>query len=169
MATSLVHFGLDDCHRILVLEQAGYKVDDCQSVRSLLSVLIRFPEPDAVAIAENIEIDVDEALSLVRSHSTAPTVLFRCSNANCAESAFNLVVPSLTDPRVWLDDLAELIDRSRMLRSYARLVQQQSALIRESAAQAREKSLKERKRAAELRNRSRIPNPCMQEWPSKSS
>ena len=105
---SIIYFGSDRCHRLPVLKQAGFSVVECDSLWLLNSILIQFPDPDAIAIEENDEIDVDLVLSLVRSYCTAPIVLFENAKAFPGPSEFALVVPLLTDPHQWVRDLASL-------------------------------------------------------------
>jgi hypothetical protein len=113
MSALLIHFGIDDCHRTSVLKEAGYWVEECPSVPYLHSTLIEFPIPDAVAIAEHEELEDGEAITLIRSTCAAPLILFQGWGRCFDTSAFNLVVPPLTDPRVWLEDVASLIEQSR--------------------------------------------------------
>jgi hypothetical protein len=140
MAALLLHFGMDDCYRVPLLRRAGYAVEECHSVRRLHSALIQFPEPDAVAIAEDDEIEPDEAVSLVRSHCTSPLVLFQAANPTFQTSEFNLVVPSLTDPQEWLNGIASLIAESRAVRERSRRLREASASLRAEAVAAQDKS-----------------------------
>src|SRR5258708_16784159 len=39
MAARVIHFGPDDCHRLIVLESAGYAVDACDSLGQLRASL----------------------------------------------------------------------------------------------------------------------------------
>jgi hypothetical protein len=159
MAATVIHFGIDDLHRIPVLRQAGYVVEDCLSVRSLHSALIQYPDPDAVAMAESDAMNGNEAISLVRSHSTAPLVLFQGWQMFFEASEFNLVVPRLTHPRVWLVDLADLIERSRAIRSRCQLIREQTVLIREQVRAEVTRSRREMERSQSLANQFRFPDP----------
>jgi hypothetical protein len=140
MAPLLLHFGVDDCYRVPLLRRAGYSVEDCHSLRRLRSALIEFPEPDAVAIAVNDEIEANEAVSLVRWHCTSPLVLFQTAKPFYETSDFNLVVPSFTHPREWLFGIALLIAESRTLRDRSRQMREVSASLRAEVAAAREKT-----------------------------
>jgi hypothetical protein len=147
MAALLLHFGIDDRYRVPILRRAGYSVEECRSVRRLHSALVRFPEPDAVAIAENDEIEPGEAVSLVRSHCTSPLVLFQGANPVIETSEFNLVVPPLTEPKEWLFGIALLIAESRAIRDRSRRLREASASLRTEVAEAREKTQLEYERA----------------------
>ncbi|HUH63021.1 MAG TPA: hypothetical protein VLZ50_08500 [Terracidiphilus sp.] len=158
MAAFLLHFGVDDCLRLPVLRNAGYRVEECPSIRRLKSALLQFPEPDAVAIAENDSIEkveADKAISLVRAHGPAPLILFQDRKSFLESSEFNLVVPFRTHPRLWLSGLAGLIERGRM-------IQQRSKRLREEVAAAMEVSRRERERSAFLRDPSRRIDPDRQ-------
>jgi hypothetical protein len=122
MAAVVIHFGVGDLHRVSVLEKAGYVVSDCQSAMGLYSSLLQFPDPDAVAISESDLIDGDEMISLIRSHSTAPLILFQGPAPLIETSEFDLVVPPLTEPRIWLGDLAGLVEHNRAIRDHSRLI-----------------------------------------------
>jgi hypothetical protein len=129
MAALVIHFGADDCHRISVLRQAGYCVEECFSVPRLRFTLTEFPEPDAVAIAERDEEEADEAISLVRSNCEAPIILFENRNRCSERSIYNLVVPPLTNPRDWLHDVASLIEQSRATRGASQSIHASSAVL----------------------------------------
>jgi hypothetical protein len=156
MSPVLIHFGVDDCYRVPVLKKAGFLVEECTSLRRLQSALVQLPEPDAVAVAENDEIEAKDAMLLARSNCKAPLVLFQGRSPGSDTSGFNLVVPPLTDPRVWLNDLASLIGHSRILRGQSQAIRAQSALLRSQVAQVVEKSRRERRRSASLTGQPRL-------------
>jgi hypothetical protein len=107
----LIHFGADDCHRVNVLRSAGYSVDDCRSMRAFREALTAERKPDAVFITEREDDSPGDAISLTKSHSTAPLVLFRRSHGDMSDGSFDLVIESLTPPRQWLQEIDELIAR----------------------------------------------------------
>jgi hypothetical protein len=121
MSPRIIYLGVDDSYRPQVLKRAGYSVVECRSVRHLHSTLIQFPEPAAVAIAGDSETDACEALSVVRSHCTAPTVLFQGGTHFFRASEFDFVVPPLTAPHQWLNHLASVIEENRALRTRSRM------------------------------------------------
>jgi hypothetical protein len=117
MAARVIHFGRDDCHRLTVLRSAGYSVDDCDSLVQLRASLLDFGEADAVLLSDGDGLAAEDAGSVARTCSKAPVVLFSATNRNYQDSAFDLVVHSLTPPEVWLGEVDALIAKSRLLGS----------------------------------------------------
>jgi hypothetical protein len=105
----LIHFGSDDCHRVNVLRSAGYSVEECRSMRALREALSADRKPDAVFITEREDDSPGDAISLAKSQSTAPVILFRCSHGNLSDERFDLVIEALTPPQRWLQEIDELI------------------------------------------------------------
>jgi hypothetical protein len=159
VAASLIHFGIDRCDRIAILKGVGFSISECRSLPGLRSRLIHLPEPDAVAIAEDDEIEADGAISLVRSASTAPLVLFQSRNQTLQISRFNLVVPPLTAPQAWLDDLTKLIGESRALLNRSRMMRREMTSLRDEVRLAIERLAVERQRSRRLRDRSQFHDP----------
>jgi hypothetical protein len=106
----IIHFGKDDCHRVSVLRSEGYAVEDCRSLRAFREALEA--QPDAVFITEREGSLQKDAVSLSRSCSTAPLVLFRRSNSDLRGESFDLVIDSLSPPTRWLMEIGELLARS---------------------------------------------------------
>jgi hypothetical protein len=50
---------------------------------------------------------------VARAASSLPSILFRSSTRTFPDSEFDLIVPSLTPPEVWLNDVDTLIERTR--------------------------------------------------------
>jgi hypothetical protein len=109
----IIHFGKDDCHRLSVLRSAGYRVEDCRSLRTFREALTADGGPDAVFITETDGNLQGEAISLAQSSSSAPLALFRRSHSDLSGGSFDLVIDSLTPPTYWLEEIGELIARSR--------------------------------------------------------
>jgi hypothetical protein len=109
----IIHFGTDDCHRVSVLRSAGYRVEDCRSLRTFREALTEEGKPDAVFITEREGNLQGEAIALAQSCSSAPLVLFRRSHSDLNGGSFDLVIDSLTPPKYWLEEIGELITRSR--------------------------------------------------------
>jgi hypothetical protein len=107
----IIHFGADDCHRVNVLRSAGYSVDDCRSMRAFREALNAERQPDAIFITEREDDPPGDAISLTKSYSTAPLVLFRRSHGDLSDGSFDLVIESLTPPNQWLQEIDELIAR----------------------------------------------------------
>lgn len=135
MAARVLHFGEDDCHRVTILESAGYRVEQCTSLRQFLADLQAGKERDAIFITERDGVSPAEAAAVARSHSPAPLVLFRTSNRRAPEKQFDLVVDSLEPPERWLKDVSALIEKTRKLRARsATLVPESRELRGEPAA-----------------------------------
>ena len=115
MTTRVIHYGVDDCHRLTVLRGIGYAVEDCSSLAELRAALSQNRDAEAVLISE-MEGDVPEdAAALAKCSSQAPLVLFRISNGFCREEKFDLIVEALASPQQWVSDVNALIQRSRTL------------------------------------------------------
>jgi hypothetical protein len=153
MAARIVHFGADNCSRLLVLEHAGYDIDHCPSIVKLGLALTTEREADAVAITEDPKAPRREAIALVRSRSSAPLILFQ-TGSGYDESDFDLVIPALTPTHEWLEKIAAIIEQSRAVIADSESVSVQSAALQQEASAARRKSVFERERSA--RERSRI-------------
>ncbi|MGB6686871.1 MAG: hypothetical protein WBE76_03420 [Terracidiphilus sp.] len=130
MGARIVHFGSDTCHRVPVLKSAGYSIDDCRSVAQLHSALQMSAEAAAVVMTEPDGTAPERAISITRSSSTAPLILFPSRGLEYKESDFDLVVPVLTPPEQWLNDIAALIQRSLAIRAQSQYVVDQSGLLR---------------------------------------
>ncbi len=81
---------------------------------------------DAVAITESRDAAPANVTSFCRSNSEAPLVLFQGWTSNANESEFNLVVPVLAPPDIWLTGIAALIERSRTKRAAPQLSTKES-------------------------------------------
>jgi hypothetical protein len=113
MITRVIHFGPDECHRMMVLRSAGYAVEECGSLMQLLAVLASAAGVEAVVMSDTDGIPPRQAAAVVRDHSSLPVILFRNTNRAYEESGFDLVVDCLTPPETWLNDLNMIIERSR--------------------------------------------------------
>ena len=113
MIARVIHFGPDDCHRLMVLRSAGYDVEVCQSVTKLQTRLELEAAPDAVILSDAYGTSPYEAMVVARTHSSNPVILLCSTNLAYQDSGFDLVVPCLTPPEVWLNDVDTLIERRR--------------------------------------------------------
>lgn len=153
MAARVIHFGADSCNRLLVLEHAGYLVDNCPSIIKLGSALALAREAEAVLVTEDPRASRREAIKLVRSHSAAPLILFQTVGSTFDEPDFDLVIPVLTPPREWLEKIAVTIEHSRALVAEAKFTRVQSTILRQESGVARQKSVFERERSARQRSK----------------
>ena len=92
MTARVVHFGRDECRRLMVLHMEGYAVADCPSVLKLRSVLQEPGQASAVLFTGQDEKDRKEPLPGARQ-SCAPLILFDGLNRAGNESDFDLVIP----------------------------------------------------------------------------
>ena len=115
-AAKIIQFGEDSCHRSMILQEAGYSVQGFKSVMEFRAALRSSGAADAVVITDETGNLPSEAISLVKSDSPAPVILFANSMSTYAESNFDLVVPSLTPPAKWLAKIQEKIQESRKVR-----------------------------------------------------
>ena len=99
------------------MEQAGYFIENCSSFDDLAATLESADKAAAVLMTDYYGQLPEDAIALTRSRSAALLILFRDSNLACADSSFDLVIPSLTPPAQWLTQIADLIDRSQPLNS----------------------------------------------------
>ena len=113
MIAKVIHFGTDDCHRLMVLRSAGYAIENCGSLAQLRARLADGAPADALLMTDGEGISLYDAVAVARAHSSLPVVLFRSTNLAYEESGFDLVVQCLTPPEVWLSDVDALIERSR--------------------------------------------------------
>jgi hypothetical protein len=114
MPARVIHFGPDDCHRLMVLRSAGYTVVDCQSLGQLRDILDTGEAPDAVLMSDAEDVAPSDAIAVARQHSTQPVVLFRNSHRAYEDLGCDLVVPCLTPPEVWLNEVDALIEKRRV-------------------------------------------------------
>ena len=115
MAARVIHFGQDDCHRLMVLRSAGYSVDDCGSLMQLRARLATGASAEALLMSDAGGVEPDEAIALARTRSSLPVILFRSTNLAYEETGVDLIVPCLTPPEIWLDEVEALIAKSRIV------------------------------------------------------
>ena len=146
MTTRMIHFGPDDCHRLMVFRSAGYSIEACGSLSQLHTALRAGGSPEAVFISEGEGIAPQEALSLTKVLTPAPVVLFRSTNRAYEDTGFDLVIHALTPPEVWLKELDALIGKNLAGRSASRLLAPELAQQRRNIALALDKSRIDRSR-----------------------
>lgn len=141
---TVLHFGLDQCFRLRVLESAGFAVEDCPSLDDLSAELLR--EPDAIVLEEEPEGQVIKAIALSRSYPDIPLVLFRSLDpvSEGPASSADLTIPSFTAPELWLREIEDMVERSRMLAAQSRRIRAESAALIQKCAAARRSSQRNR-------------------------
>ncbi len=110
MATRVLYFGNDSCHRLPVLAAAGFGVEHCPSLATLRDSLSSAPQPRAVFFCDHASYLPHDAITLVRTHPAVRVILFRETNQQWNEAEFDLVIPVLTPPPSWLTDVSRLLE-----------------------------------------------------------
>lgn len=110
MATRVIYFGNDSCHRLPVLTAAGFSVEHCPSLAVLGDALSAAPEPRAVFFCDHQGRLPHDAILLVRTHPGVLVILFRETNQQWNEAEFDLVIPILTPPHSWLGEIELLLE-----------------------------------------------------------
>jgi hypothetical protein len=136
----VVHVGEDHFHRTTVLRSAGYVVEQCETLPKMLEWFRSGQRTDVVCISEAPDEPAEGAIAAARVISDCPVVLFRASAHRYVQQQWDLEVSPLTDPTVWLGDLAGLLALTRANIEASRQCREQSRQLREEAAQARKRS-----------------------------
>jgi hypothetical protein len=110
MATRVIYFGNDNCHRIPVLAAAGFHVEQATTLAALRIALSSDPLPRIAFFCDHQGRLPHEAIALARAHSAIHAILFRETNLQWNEAEFDLVIPALTPPPSWLDEIAQLLE-----------------------------------------------------------
>ena len=149
MAASVLHFGADPSNRVLVLRSAGYLVEDCPSIPEFRSVLKSEIDPEALFFSNSHPLARTEAANLARSlHSRMPLILFENVDDDDNQSDFDLVIRPCTPPVVWLQGVAETIERTRRLGACAATLRGQSQSLVQQSQISVQRSIAERERSA---------------------
>ena len=112
MSRKLLTFGYDACHRWAVLRLAGFTVNQCSSIEDLREQLMDSNSVDALIMVEDIVKVPPETIIVARSYFTGPIVLFEGRYPANHGDAFDLCVPILTGPEVWLPQIGILTEIS---------------------------------------------------------
>jgi hypothetical protein len=134
---------------IPVLESAGFRVNVRSSIELLIEELQR-QDAAAVAVPEQLGLKVENLITEVRSRSSAPVILFESGLGQQLEAEFDLVIPVLTSPERWLQDIAGLINRSRTVLREAQELHAQSSALRNESRAVRRRAREEAERPREL-------------------
>lgn len=143
MAGTILHFGRDTCSRIPVLKGAGYAVTDCRSVIQLRFILETGTSADAVALTGRFFEISEEDHPLSRFECPVPLILFEEKDEPRPKADFDLVVPIGASAVQWLDDVEDLIARSRAIRIRTARLRARSAILTRQAREAVELTQRE--------------------------
>lgn len=147
----MIHFGADDCSRVLVLQNSGYSVHQCSIIPELKSALDAPFRPAAALFSDSSRLTRFEAVSLVRDRAFPPPIIFfsHSFDSEDEQSWPDLLVPPFTSPERWLRWVASVIEQSRALRADSVALRERSALLRREAFAAGRRSILERVRSAQ--------------------
>ena len=147
VAARVIHFRTDDCQRLHFLRKAGYEVEVCGNILQLRTALRSEADTDAVVMNDSDGSLHENAISVVRSETAFPLVLFASSYRTYNPADFDLVVSPSASPGEWAIDFALMIVRSRVLREYSQVLRSSSARLRHESERVRIHSDKERERS----------------------
>lgn len=150
MATTIIHFGADLAARIPVLQSAGFMVDVCSSIDSLIERMQQ-EESDAVVVSERQELNLDSVITAARSYTPTPLILFAREQNLQNEADFDLVIAPFTPPRQWLTNIVELIARSKTLQAESESLRAEASALRSESRAARQQIEKQCERTRELK------------------
>lgn len=112
MSRKILTFGYDACHRWAVLRLAGFTVHVCESIGELRERLMKPENVDAVIMVEDVVSVPQEAITAAKSYFSGPLVLFQARINSKHKEAFDLCIPVLSGPSVWLGQI-DALTRSR--------------------------------------------------------
>jgi hypothetical protein len=145
---------MDDCHRVAVLQSAGYDVDEFASLQQLSTALDGMPGADAVILSESEDIAPEIVSRLVRGRSEASAIFFCRSNCSVNAEDFDLVIPPLTPPEKWLEQVSGLLERPRVMRVPGTSLTDQAGSAGLKKSMARRLPIRERELSVRERTRS---------------
>lgn len=153
MAASVLYFGPDEWNRVQVFESAGYAVQQCLKISDLESELKK-SLPAVVVMNSSAHASFRPALELVRAQAASARIIaFPSPGESGFEKSVDLVVPPLTPPDDWLQELAALLEQSRAVLEDAIVVQEQSATIVRELTAVRQQSAAARAKSAAARQK----------------
>jgi len=145
MASHILYIGTDDCHVALVLQSAGYDVEEYASLPQLATGLDELSGAGAVILSETENIVPEMVVRLVRGRSSAPAILFRRSSRRVVNAeSFDLVIPPLTPPEKWLKQVNNLLERLRLARAQGKSLTDQARLTGLNKNTARRPPIRDR-------------------------
>jgi hypothetical protein len=139
MSARVIHFGVDIAARVPVMQSAGFQVDLCSSIGSLIKRLERRPV-DAVVVPDKPGLRLARLVKVVRSCPPTSLILFADGLRRTDGAEVDLVIPALTSPQEWLAKIAELIAQSKALRGESQLLSAEASLLR-GDSRSRQKAL----------------------------
>lgn len=130
---SVIHYGVDTCHRITLLRQVGVDVAACPSLPDLRHLLEKRAF-DAILLTES---PTDPLIHTARRLSNAPLIWFCEDPFSDRDPRFDLVIPPLTPPAEWLASMKRLLGETRRIRAQSIPIRTDSESLRAAAADRR--------------------------------
>ena len=122
MGSRIIEFGVVPSGILAALTGNGYEVDVCgTSISRLKQALQQSDDLDAIALAENGASKAIGILANVHSFGKVPLILFQDESRTCDPSQFDLVIPEHASLPNLLKRVAELVERSRVIRDETRM------------------------------------------------
>jgi hypothetical protein len=150
VSAHVIHFGVDIAARVPVMQSAGFQVDLCSSIDSLIKRLER-RSVDAVVVPDKPGLRLARLVTVVRSCPPTSLILFADGLRRTDGAEVDLVIPALTSPQEWLAKIAELIAQTKALRAESQLLCAEASLLRGESRAVRNRSEAQRERAEEMR------------------
>lgn len=111
----VIHIGADISNRILLLEAAGCRVKECQSLAEAVKAL-QSEGADVVVLTASEEWDEQRLLRTVRQYTSAPLILFENTQSGTGRQGFDLVIEPQTPPQNWLQRISSFFEGGRTVR-----------------------------------------------------
>lgn len=145
--TAILHVGDDTCHRIPVMERAGFvvRLTHC-SASALTEAFAREIAVEAITFQNDSEPLPVAVVTTARMLSDAPFVLLQNPVFDYDEKSFDLIVPNLTSPSTWLKQLQETIAEARKLRAFSQQLCRECADVRAVTRTLRDRAARNRLR-----------------------
>jgi CheY-like chemotaxis protein len=109
----IIHFGNDDCHRVMVLRNAGYTVHECMSAGQLARSFELGTSADMLCISEGLEPLPSEVFA-AKAHCHVPVIYFRTSTGTYSDFKFDFEIEPLTPPNRWLSDIQKTLSAAHV-------------------------------------------------------
>lgn len=130
LTAPILYVGEDLCCRIPVIERYGARVRRVPcSARELRVALADTIEYSAVAFNEDLASIPHDVIAVACSYPS-PLVLFENPCISYDPACFDLIIPTLTPPALWLRTLQETINESRKLHAQSRALLLDVAAVR---------------------------------------
>jgi hypothetical protein len=154
--STVIHVGEDFCMRIPVLENTGLRVLRSRCTAGEFRAALDQADSLAAVTLSDERGDLRETLlesgviETARELCMAPLILFHNPNCACDESNFDLVIPTLTTPTLWLPSILEAIKISRQIRESSQQLCEESEAVRVKVRAEISRAVREGARSIDL-------------------